>query len=378
MMEQVRRSIEESNLVSNITVSFPIAIDTGKSHTKEIYQKVNENGQTVTVKKKFPSAIGFANEDTSADVVKPFRTSLLSNKGYYVGEADCDITPTEDNQKDGTGNTAGMENNHDREIVTLCACKAICDAMCDLGITQANVDVALGMPISIFSTCTNQREYFENILKIGVPITCDYPVKDSKTGKYSIKKLTFTVRKHKVCPETFSAFESTEAGICGENIVFVDIGGNNIQYITQSHGKVNYDPNKTRTETGGANVLLQNILDKMREDQLNPRPETRAELQTWLLNPRDIDFEVTDMWKEKFDRIVTDEKRSYFKEINKVFALDKGRFKDEMARGYKIIYTGGGAVLLKDEIRALSDANKKFNSLGGEFSNVIGFYKSVS
>ena len=346
--------------MQNTVNRFDIAIDTGKALTKSYYRKQEEDGKLVGICDKFPSAIGMANINTTGDRVKPFSTSLLEHS-YYVGIPGlCNITPTEDNEKNGTGNTGNESGNHDREIVTLCAAQAICRAMRDLGIRNAYVNVAIGMPITEFSMCKDHRRYFESILPANKPIDC------TMDGV----RYMFIIRKHIVCPETLSAFINNDGGSYG-NTILVDIGGNNVQFICYSDGHINYDNNKTTTVKGGANNLIRRVSEQMVIKQVEP-VGSYSEIMHWIIDPKSIKF--GDKWKERFSEIVTSEKIAYLNRVNDVFNTVSGKYKDEILRGYKVCYTGGGSVLLKNEIKSIKGA---IIFSGGEYANVKGFYEML-
>ncbi len=341
MMSDVLKDIEKT--MGNEAITLNIGIDTGKGFTKSFYEKRGEDGKKFGVTNKFPSAIGIPNANRTYDKVHPLSVSFLK-EDFYVGIPElCPITPTEDNEKNGEGNTKGESYNHDGEIVSLCACRAICDALKGIGERRANVNVAIGMPISEYNLKKDKREYFETFLPIGTPISCTYDG----------VRYDFTVRNWKVCPETFAAFSSDNYKDYG-NLVLVDIGGNNRQYIVFADGRVNTDSTKTMTDKGGVNKLVKRIYDEAVTQQLEPAPRSLTEVQSWMLNIKNISFKPSEMFLRKFNNIVSTEKAKYLNQINDaIFNPVTGRFKDEVARGYKIIYTGGGSVLLKDEIKAL-------------------------
>ncbi len=332
-----------------------IAIDTGKALTKSLYK--DATGREIC--DKFPSAIGIVSGNVSFNKEKPFRCSLLPGEYYIDAPRLCNITTTNDNEKNGAGQSISADN-HDREIVTLGACLSIVKAMKALDTQYAIVDVAIGMPITEYLSNKDKGQYFQSILPVGKPVRCSYG------GNTYI----FTVNRFKVCPETLSAFVANSGNEKG-NLILVDIGGNNIQFICSNGGNIDFDPTKTFTDKGGVNSFVRKLAVLMKQKQIEPVGAFN-EIMGWLEKPKTIPASFGDAWKDRFTDLGKSQKAAYYATINKAFDPIHGIYSDEISRGYKIYYTGGGSLLLKDEIKA-DPAAQVFD--GGEYANVKGFYK---
>ncbi len=336
-------------------VGIKIAIDTGKALIKSTFK--GPDGRMVN--NKFPAAIGIADGNNTFNKVKPFKCSLFDRHYYMNTPGLCNITTTNDNQKNGTGNSIGTDN-HDREIVTLGACLSIVMAMKAWGVYSATIDAALGMPVTEFIASQNQDAYFKSILPVGVPVRCIY-----EGALYE-----FRIRKSGVFPETLAAFYANKGNNMG-NIIVVDIGGNNIQFVCSNNGNIDFNPTKTFTDKGGVNSFVRRLSLLMKQNQIEP-VGSFTEIMGWLMNPKSIPATFGADWKERFTDLVKKEKAAYFATINEYFNLINGNYTDEMRRGYRVCYTGGGSILLKDEIKA---DKRALLFEGGEFANVTGFYK---
>ena len=353
MMKEACNDIQK-NMEKDIK-RFKIAIDTGKAFTKSCYLGSDKKLKC----DKFVSAIGMVPENTiQSDSGKSFYCDILK-KGYYIDIPElCDITATSDNEKNGSGLSAG-EHNHDSEIVTLSSCLAIVKAMKNLGIYNAVVDVAIGTPITEFEKVSkNPEEYFKSILPIGHSVKC----------RYEGVAYMFTVATFGIFPETIASFGLNRGNELG-NLILVDIGGNNIQYICSTNGQIRYDKTKTFTGKGGVNNFVRRIRTLMIQNQIEP-VGSFVEIAGWLSDPKSIPTKYGNNWKERFTGLVNDEKKRYFEEISQIFDPTTGNYKDEILRGYRICYTGGGSILFKDEIKA----SKGTILGGGEYANVMGFY----
>ena len=337
------------------SVEIKIAIDTGKALIKSTFK--GPDGQMVM--NKFPATIGIADGNNTFNKVKPFKCSLLGRDYYMNAPGLCNITTTNDNQKNGTGRSTGA-GNHDREIVTLGACLSIVLAMKAWGVYSAVIDAALGMPVTEYIGAQNHDAYFKSILPIGIPIRCTY-----EGIRYD-----FRINKSGVFPETLAAFYANKGNDMG-NIIVVDIGGNNIQFVCSNNGNIDFNPTKTFTDKGGVNSFVRRLSLLMKQNQIEP-VGSFTEIMGWLMNPKSIPATFGDDWKNRFTDLVKAEKAAYFAAINEYFNPINGNYAEEMRRGYMVCYTGGGSILLKNEIRA----DKKASLFdGGEFANVTGFYK---
>ena len=335
-----------------------IAIDTGKAYTKFCYR--DKEGKYVC--DKFVSAIGLVSKNSmQATDNKVFRCDLLKDP-YYIDTPElCDITPTSDNEKNGTGLSVS-DNNHDREIVTLGACLAIVKVMKNHGVNRACVNVAIGAPITEYEKIRKERNaYFNSILPTDRWIEC----------RYEGRTYQFIVKRSVVCPETVAAFVYN-AGNDKGNMILVDIGGNNIQYVCSTNGVINFDRAKTFTAKGGVNTFARRIRMLMEQNQIEP-VGTAVEITGWLADPKSIPGKYGNNWKERFKELVDAEKKTYFSQITGILDTVTGNFREEMLRGYKVYYTGGGSVLFKSEIKVSGGIT--FD--GNEFANVLGFYKML-
>lgn len=351
MMKEILSDINEN--MKDTTQTIKIGIDTGKALIKG-YSKDDHGNE---IKTRFPASIGIADGDVSYDKTSPIYCSLLEKSYYMDAPGLCDIATTEDNEKNGSGMSVG-KHNHDQEIVTLGACLTICKVMKHMSLTRANVCIATGMPISEYYRNSDQLKYFVSILPVNEPVKC----------VYEGVEYTFTVIDFVLCPETISAF------ICNsknrdEDMIIVDIGGNNVQYVLYGNGTISNDRSLTYTDKGGVNGFIRRLITLMKQEQLI-KSSTLSEVQGWLMNPKSIPYR-DNIWRERFNNLVCSEKIRYLNAINAVFDRVNGTYRDEIARGYKICYTGGGAVFLKNEIK--SNKNAMIFS-GDEFANVMGFY----
>ena len=352
------------NGLENKIPTLNVAIDTGKAFTKYYHKKLVD-GKLQGITDKFPSAIGKACDDEmGANTALPFSTNIPGKDiPYYIDDpALCNIATTDDNEKNGMGRLSGKDSNHDGEISTLCACLAICKVMDANNTRTADVNVALGMPISEFfkhPDKDSQQKYFETILPIDKTIMC------SKNGE----TYSFTIRKNAVCSETYAAFINSN-GNENRNCIVVDIGGNNIQFICFTDGRVITDDYKTTTVKGGANKLVRMIIDAMNVAQFDPYFYKPAMIMSWLSDPSKITLAKDDA--KLFNEIVSKNKETYFNSIiNDYFNTASGKYANEIRRGHKIAFIGGGSVLLKDRITKVKNA---IILGGGEYANVKGFY----
>ena len=353
MMKEACNDIQKN--IEKDTKRFKIAIDAGKAYTKSCYLGTDKKLKC----DKFVSAIGMVPENViRSDSGKTFYCDVLK-KSYYIDIPElCDITATSDNEKNGSGLSTG-ENNHDREIATLSSSLAIVKAMKNHGIYNAVVDVAIGTPITEFEkVAKDPEEYFKTILPVGRLVKC----------RYEGVAYMFTIATFGIFPETIASFGLNKGNELG-NLILVDIGGNNIQYICSINGQISYDKAKTFTGKGGINNFVRRIRTLMIQNQIEP-VGSLVEISGWLSDPKSIPVKYGNNWKERFTELVKTEKKDYFKEIRKIFDPTTGNYKDEMLRGYRICYTGGGSVLLKDDIRA----SKGTIFDDGEYANVKGFY----
>ncbi len=351
MLQEVNNSIRMN--MADIKPTINIAVDTGKALTKFCY-KTDDGTEKLG---KFPSAIGMADGDASYNKTKPFYCGPFQKSYFIDAPGLCNITTTDDNAKNGEGRSVGEQNNHDKEIVAVGTCLAICKAMKDYKANNALIHIALGMPISEYFKTSNKRMYFETILPLDTLIKC----------VYDGEEYDFTITEFVVCPETFSAFLFNGGKEKG-NMILVDIGGNNKQFIRYGDGAVSTDENLTFTDKGGVNDFIAKLITLMKSAEL-VKSATFAEVQDWLMCPKKIPY--NDEWRDAFNKLVSNEKIKYFNSIHAEFDPVNGRYKDEIARGYKVYYTGGGAEFLKDEIKATENASL---FPGGEYANVKGFY----
>ena len=333
-----------------------IAIDTGKAYTKSCYR--DNEGNEIT--DKFISAIGIVSKNpVRASDDKAFKCDLFRD-GYYIDVPGlCDITPTSDNEKNGSGLSTG-ENNHDREIVTLGASLSIVKAMKRLGMNRASVDMAIGAPITEYvKPSMNKLAYSNSIIPLNRWIEC----------RYEGITYNFIVKRSIVCPETISSFYFN-GGTDKGNMILVDIGGNNIQYVCSTNGVINFDREKTFTAKGGVNTFARRIHTMMEQNQIEPVGSV-VEITGWLADPKSIPKGYANNWKERFRELVETEKKEYFGRISRNFDTVNGNYKDEIIRGYAVCYTGGGSILFRNEIKASGG----IVSDGREYANVMGFFK---
>ena len=353
MINEARDDIQKNMEIA--TNSFKIAIDTGKAFTKYCYK--DPDGKIRC--QKFVSAMGTVPDNVlKADSNKTFFCGALKDN-YYVDIPElCDITTTSDNEKNGSGLSTG-ESNHDREIAILGMCLSIVKAMKDLGIYNTSVDIAIGAPLTEYEKVTRDEEaYFKSLLPVGRAIKC----------RYEGTAYMFTVNRFAIFPETLSSFmlnNCTELG----NMILVDIGGNNIQYICSTNGQISYDKSKTFTSKGGVNNFVRRIRTLMIQDQIEP-VGSFVEISAWLADTKSLPSKYGNNWKERFLKLVKEEKKEYFRDISRIFDPTGGNYRDEMLRGYKVYYTGGGSILFKDEIK--TNGGTILNN--GEYANVMGFF----
>ena len=352
-MQEIRRDIQQN--MENKIPQLKIAIDTGKAFTKSCYK--GTGGAIVC--DKFASAMGIIPEDSiQSRNNHMFYCEALRGYFYIEDPELCDITPTSDNEKNGSGLSTG-ESNHDREIAVLGICLSIMKAMKNLGIYQANVDLAIGAPLSEYEkVITDEEGYFKSLLPVRRAIKCRYE---------GVVRM-FTITSFGVYPETLSSFSLNKGEELG-NMILVDIGGNNIQYICATNGQINFDREKTFTSKGGVNNLARRIRTLMIQDQIEPVGSI-VEINGWLSDPKTIPTGYGSTWKQRFKDLIESEKKCYFKEISSIFDPVRGNYREEIQRGYRICYTGGGSVLLKNEIKA--GGGKVLDN--GEYANVMGFY----
>lgn len=353
------------NLTNIYETTLKVAMDIGKSDTKVAC------GETeIRSAFKFPTVIDAPNVFTMYGASDLFSTSLITDKGdkdkeiprsYFVGTTGCKIHTTTDNAKDGRGGT--KENNHDKEIAILCGSLGICMAMEAHGVHTAYIKAAMGMPIIEFSKYQNIKDgltkYFGNILPIGREVVCSYNGEEYR----------FTITEGRMFPETLSAYLYGQSfNNETRRLILVDIGGNNIQYVLSTDTGISDDETLTFTDKHGVNEFLDNLLTAEEGvDALNKKAVSKAMLQEWLTDP--TQNPLTGDKRKRFDDCYKKAAKEYL-ETN-IFDVLKRKYADYREYNYKIIYTGGGAMLFKNilgEGRLLPD---------GEFANVKGFYSLI-
>lgn len=309
-----------------------ISVDVGFGSVKAAVYK-NSEIQCV----QFPSAVGYSSSGCIelGKFAKQEKSYSLNGEALYlVG--------------DDAVNTA--ITTRDLSFLIKFSPLFIYKALCDLNLINSQINLALGLPLyyfskykdelkrSVFSDVVNgaSLSLFINKFEIypqGIGALMDYMIDD---------KITFINEKKEL------------------NSVIADIGYNTIDIIITDSG---------RAVKGESDMLENAGIVKISK-----------EMQNYIKNNMDINLSEAETQKAIIAKSV------YGKDLsNEIHSLSakyaewliqeiKSRFKERINRSEKIIFTGGGVNLIKNELK---DFKKAYIPNYPEFSNARGFLKSM-
>lgn len=362
-----------------ITKFKPMAVDTGKGDIKAVYE---HNGEII--KEKITSTIGYPDPDSDLSdygSTKPVKVTIPNGKRLKVYECFmdipglCNIGTTNANAKNGMGEYANDPNNHDNEIATVGICVMICKMMKRCNVTSANVPLATGLSLGGYFDLGREgqkdknahRKYFETILPVGEEVAVEYEGIEYR----------FTITDFLLRPETLSAFLYL-GGKSVPNLVLVDIGGNNVQFVLYKDGQVVNNDALTYTDKGGINYFIKQYLIPAAKkveliDEIEP---SIGNVQSWIADPDKSFYDPADV--EKFKKAMAMAKPEYLDFINKDFN-DKigGKYKSYLKAGFPVYYIGGGALLLVNEISKINGFKASTFENCDEYANAMGYYHKL-
>jgi len=310
-----------------------ISVDTGKSHTKYAWFKNNKPETKNIESAKFKSVV---NETTFDELTNQDTLITYDSKVYDVGGTD--------------GRTLESTNSKLSEHHKLCTYTAIANALAMAGTSNREthiVDLSINVPLADFKT-----------------IKDDY-IKEYKGKAISVlvnqKKIDFLISNVRASYEgSGAAVRNIKGGI--NNAHIIDIGGKNDTHI--SFESVDRQVKPVRDKNGmfnnGVLTLLQIIASDLSENY-DVTIEDVEKIISGNLNKLENYDEVFNKRATSHVALIKNQVQKY--KLNPMFT--------------KLILTGGGSLLLRNQLeKAFSEYNPIF-SKDAQFDNVKGALERV-
>ena len=217
------------------------------------------------------------------------------------------------------------------------------------------VNVGIGCPLSTYLNKEARIAYKDYILPRGKQITISV---DGKTT-------TFVIRQSYVFPESSGVIYLHDDKYMSEMVGVIDIGGMNANCCKYTDLAPTADVDSMFTLNAGSNILLPRIKEKLQvecdtelDDGLMEKVMAKGELHS---DP------------EKSKRIISEMKKEHIESILNECKKHKWSVKD-----MQVVFTGGTAIYLKDEIERTFPYIDVDNLVdGGDFANAEGFLKQT-
>lgn len=320
-----------------------VAVDSGKYATKVAYYNPNTD-DVKTFKFRTKMSPGNFNDDaleTSTVIVE------YNNEVYKIGN--------------GATVEAALETTKASEIHKVCTLTAI--AMC-VGDEDAEVHAAVGIPVKEWENVDKRNEYKNFILPDG-EVTIKLMVKSE--SEPMTKKFTI-VSKH-VYPESQGAlFLKKVAPLSNGTVAVIDLGNLNINCTCWNMREL--DRQYSLTDELGGNILISGLSQELsatfsRCDETYVAKVLKQPRENRYLKPNRPNPEVETLSKE----IIDDYLLNHVKQIrrkcdSKHWSLDY----------MELVFIGGTAALLKDEIKVVFGENS-YIPPHPEYANVAGFLR---
>lgn len=227
------------------------------------------------------------------------------------------------------------------------------------------LDVVVGCPLSEYSVPRLRKEYMDYILPDGEVCV---KIKTKSEGEPEEKR--FKIVSKKVLPETAGVFFMYLDKYNGDSIGIIDIGNGTTIGAVYSDYEIDHEFDFT-SANGGA-ILISSLSQELSTKYSRYNVKYTLKL---LLKPSAERFIQSPAGDKKIEeeskKVVHDHIINYLKEIRRSCDA-KGWSVDYMP----IIFAGGTALLLKDEIREVFGNNVIFTDYGSQ-ANSLGFLRRL-